>query len=106
VHVVGDGQVQLAVAIVVDEGAAGAPLLARTGDTCLLRNLLEGSIALVVEEAVFAIAGNVDVVESVVVIVSNAGTLSPVGFAWLGAEVVPGRLVPLTRKMSGQPSLS
>ncbi len=73
VNVVGNGEIQLAVAVVVDEGTAGAPLLACSSDASLLGYLLECSIALVVEEAVFAVAGDVDVVESVVVIVSNAG---------------------------------
>jgi hypothetical protein len=77
VHVVGDGEVELAVAVVVDEGTAGAPLFSCSGDSGLLGYLFEGAIALVVEEAVFAVAGDVEIVESVVVIVSDAGALAP-----------------------------
>ena len=62
--VVGDGEVELAVAVVVDEGAAGAPFLASAGDAGLLGYFLEGPIALVVEEAVVAVAGDIEVVDS------------------------------------------
>ncbi len=77
VHVVGDGEVQLAVAVVIDEGTAGAPLFSCSSDAGLLGYLFEGAIALVMEETVFAVAGDVEVVESVVVIVPDADTLAP-----------------------------
>ncbi len=70
---------RLAVAVVVDEGAAGAPLLAGAGDAGLLGDLAEGAVALVVEEAVFAVGGDVEVVEAVVVVVADAGALAPAG---------------------------
>ena len=63
VHVGGDHQVELAVAVVVDEGAAGAPLVSGAGDAGLLGDFLEGAISLVVEEAALAVAGDVHVVE-------------------------------------------
>ena len=76
-HVVGDGEVQLAVAVVIDKGTAGAPLLSCSGDAGLVCYLFEGAIALVVEESVLAVAGDVDVVVSVVVIISDADALAP-----------------------------
>ena len=88
-------------------------------------------VALVVVEAVVAVSGDVEVVVAVVVVVADAGALSPAGVGEAGfggdigecaivvvmKEVAGGRgrsglagssmcVVPLTRKMSGQPSLS
>jgi hypothetical protein len=76
-HIVGDGDIQFAVAVVIDEGAAGAPFFAGSSDACLLGHLFEGAIALVVKEAIFTVAGHVDVVEPIVVIVANAHALAP-----------------------------
>jgi hypothetical protein len=77
VHIVGDGEVELAVAVVIDEGTAGAPLFSCSGDACLLGYFFEGAIALVVKEAIFTVAGDIEIVESVVVVVPDAGALSP-----------------------------
>ena len=79
VDVVGDDEVELAVAVVVDEGAAGAPLFAGACHSCLLGYFFEGAVALVVEETILAVAGDVEVVEAVVVIVADAGSLTPTG---------------------------
>src|ERR1700733_14035459 len=65
VYIVGDGEIEFAVAIIVNEGAARSPLFAGTGNACLLRYLLEGSVALVVEGAIFGIGGGVCGVEHV-----------------------------------------
>ena len=48
VHVVGDHQVEMAVAIVIDEGAAGAPGFSGAGDAGLLADIGEGAVAVVV----------------------------------------------------------
>jgi hypothetical protein len=48
-------------------------------DTCGRRNFLGGSISLVMIEPVFTIVGHVEVIESVVVVVPYAGSLSPPG---------------------------
>ncbi len=128
--VVGDDEIEFAVAVVVDEGAAGAPLFAGACDSGLLGYFFEGAVALVVEEAVLAVAGDVEIVEAIVVVVADAGSLAPavetkpawavtsvkvpswllwkrwlVGFSF-GFAGSLGRVLPLTRKMSGQPSLS
>ena len=79
VDVVGDDEIEFAVAVVVDEGAAGAPLFAGACDSGLLGYFFEGAVALVVEEAVLAVAGDVEVVEAVVVVVADAGSLTPAG---------------------------
>ncbi len=79
VDVVGDDEIEFAVAVVVDESAAGAPLLTGAGDSGLFGYLFEGAVALVVEEAVLAVAGDVEIVEAVVVVVADAGSLAPAG---------------------------
>jgi hypothetical protein len=48
VDVVGDDEVEFAIAVVVDEGAASAPLLACACDSGLLGDLFEGAVVLVV----------------------------------------------------------
>ena len=99
VDVVGDGDVELAVAIVVDEGAAGAPLLAGAGDPGFAGYLAKRAVALVVEEAVEAVSGDVDVVVSIVVVVADAGALSPAGGgeAGFGGDVGECAIVIVTK---------
>jgi hypothetical protein len=95
VHIVGDGEVEFAVAIVINEGTAGAPLFSCSGDAGLLGHLFEGAIALVVEEAVFAVGSDVDVVEPVVVVVPDACTLAPAcrDEPCLGSDIGEGTVV-------------
>ena len=63
--VVGDSDVELTVPVVVDEGATGAPFLACAGDACLFGNLVEAAAALVVIQAVFTVAGYVQVGQAI-----------------------------------------
>ena len=79
VDVVGDGDVEFAIAVVVDEGATCPPLLAGAGDAGLLRNLAEAAVAFVVIEAILAVAGYVEIGQAIVIVVANAGPLAPAG---------------------------
>ena len=54
VHVVGDDKIELAVAVVVDKSATGAPLLSTAGYASRGRDFAEGAIALIVVEAIGA----------------------------------------------------
>ena len=60
---------------------------------------LEGSIALVVVEAVEAVSGDVEVVVSIVVVVADAGALSPggIGEAGFGGDVGECAIVIVTK---------
>src|SRR4051794_41180009 len=49
-HVVGDEQIEMAVAIVIQETAACAPAVFDARHACLLRNIREGAIAVVAVE--------------------------------------------------------
>ena len=103
VHIVGDGDVELAVAVVVHKGAAGAPLLAAARRAGLLGHFLEGSVAFVMVQAIFAVGGDVDVVVAVVVIIADAGSLPPTGGdeAGLGGDVGEGAVVVVVEEMAG-----
>ena len=77
--VIGDDEIEFPIAVVVDEGATGAPLFASACDSGLLGDLFEGAVALIVKETVFTIVGDVEVVEAIVVVIADAGSLAPAG---------------------------
>src|SRR5690348_12484986 len=65
IHVVGNQQVKLAVAVVVHEGATRPPGFAVAGHPGLFANLGEGAVIVVVEP-VLAIVGDVDIIPAIV----------------------------------------
>src|SRR5579871_1099087 len=103
VHVVGDDEIEFAVAVIVDEGAAGSPLFAGAGDSGSFGDLFEGAIALIVEEAILAIAGDVKVVEAVVVIITDADSLAPAdgSQACTGSDVSERTIVVVVEEVTG-----
>jgi hypothetical protein len=122
----------VAVAVVVDEGAAGVPANLRAGldQAGLLGDVGEGAVAVVAIERVLAVVGDEEIVVAVVVVVADAAGLAPAGLVLqarapiVTSVKVPSRLFlkrwqrgscpagkpssrqPLTRKRSSQPSLS
>src|SRR5262249_30615013 len=77
IDVVGREEIEAAVAIVVDEGAAGVPARTRLGETRRARDVGEAAVALVVIQAVLPVVGHEEIVAAVVVVVADAGALSP-----------------------------
>jgi hypothetical protein len=75
--VVGDEQVEAAVAVVVEEGTAGAPARPCARDPGARGDVGEPAAPVVVEELVEPVVGDVDVGAAVVVEVADAGTLPP-----------------------------
>src|SRR5258708_30841882 len=69
----------MAVAVVIDEGAAVAPGFARTCDACFLAYVRECAVAVVVIEDVFSVVRDVEIFPAVVVVVADAGALAPSG---------------------------
>jgi hypothetical protein len=69
----------------------------------LLRDVLEGAVALIVEEVVLAVCGDVEVVVAVVVVVADAGTLSPGGEGEAGfdGDVGEGAVVVVVEEVAG-----
>src|SRR5260370_22957079 len=77
IDVVGDEKIELAVAIVIDEGTAGIPALAFGGNAGFGGDIGERAVAIVVVEDVFAEVGNEEIVEAVVLVLAPAPPLSP-----------------------------
>ena len=78
IHVIRDDEIEVAVAVVVDERTTGAPGLTGSRDAGFLRNLGEHSVIVVVEP-VLAVVGDVEIFPSVVVVVADAHALAPAG---------------------------
>ena len=128
IDIVGDEEIELAIAVVVHEGAAGIPALAIAGDAGFFADVRKSAVAVVVKENVFAEVSDEQVFEAVVVVVANADALSPTGVGQasfrrdVGESAIaiifeqmrvgscpagkPSRRQPFTRKISSQPSLS
>ena len=79
VDVVGDEEVEFAVAIVIDESATCGPAGSHARDSGLLADVGEGAVAVVVVEHVLAVVGDEQIVVAVVVVVADADALSPAG---------------------------
>ena len=77
VDIVRNHQVQLAIAIIVNKRAAGAPLLSGSGHSGYFREFPKSSVSLVVVEPILAIAGHIEIVISIIVIVADADALPP-----------------------------
>ena len=90
VDVVGDEQIEVAVAVVIDESAAGVPAvqpLSRCrGDAGLSRDVRERAVAVVVLQDAVAPVGDEQIVVAVVVVVADAHALAPAGARQPGFE--------------------
>ena len=97
VDVVGGEQVEAAVAVVVEEGAARAPARAHVAESRRVGHVLERAVARVAEQAVLAPEGDEQILVAVVVVVAGAGALSPARRCQPGRAVtssnVPSRLL-------------
>ena len=81
VDVVGDEEIEMAVFVVVDPGAAGVPARFGAGleEAGAFGDVGEGAVAIVVIENVLAVVGDEEIVVAVVVVVADAAGLSPAG---------------------------
>src|SRR5216683_2966269 len=84
IDVVGDEQIELAVAVVVNKGAAGAPGFSVAGNLGFLADVGEGAVAVVVVEDVFAVVRDVEIFPAVVVVVADAYALARPGVSQAG----------------------
>ena len=84
IDVVGDEQIELAVAVVVDKSAPGAPGFSVAGNFGFLADVGEGAVSVVVVEDVFAVVGDVKIFPAVVVVVADAYALAPPGVSQAG----------------------
>src|SRR4029077_10290970 len=69
-HVVGDDQIEVAVAVVVEPGSAGRPA-SGIFDAGFVGDIREGSVAVVVEESAGRESGDVEILKAIVVEVSG-----------------------------------
>src|SRR5439155_1759819 len=101
--VVGDEKIEAAVAIVVDESAAGVPALAVSGDSGFFADVSECAIAVVVIENILSEVGDEEIVETVVVVVAYANTLSPAGMkkSCFGGDVSESPIAIVFEEMIG-----
>jgi hypothetical protein len=67
----------MTVAVIVDESAAGAPCFARACDAGFLADVGECSVAIVVIKDILAVVSDVQILETIVVIVADTGALAP-----------------------------
>ena len=77
VDVVGDEEIEFAVAIVVHKGAASAPAGSLSCDAGLLADIGEGAVSVVVVQNILAVVGDEQIVEAIVIVVADADALTP-----------------------------
>src|ERR1700757_2996924 len=78
-HVVGDEQVEVAVAVVIHKAATRAPAGLVVPQPGRLGHIGEGAVTIVAEEAILAVVRAEDIFESVVVVVADTHSGSPSG---------------------------
>ena len=103
VHVVGDEQVQMAIAIVIEKTTTGSPPVPAARDAGLLGNIGESAVTVVVIEHVPAPVADKQVVEAVVVIVADTAALAPSGVSQAGlpGDIGEGAVAIVTEKIAG-----
>ena len=84
VDVVGDEEVEVAVAVVVEERAAGVPSGLRLQEACFGGDIGEGAVAVIAIEDILSVVADEEIVPAIVVVVADAATLSPAAAAKAG----------------------
>src|SRR5271165_124972 len=74
----------MAVAVVIDEGAAVAPGFAGACNAGFFADVGEGAVTIVMVKDVFAVIGDEEVVVAVVVVIADADALPPAGMGEAG----------------------
>src|ERR1019366_10102984 len=76
-QIIGDEEIQVAVPVEIHERAAGSPPVAFVKQARLFSDVGERAVAIVPVEDVLRPAGNEDILETVVVVVSNGYAAEP-----------------------------
>src|ERR1700677_175683 len=84
--IVCDHQVELAVAIIIDKGATGSPLSATSGNPGSPAHFFERAIVLIVVEPVGPVIRDVQIIESIIVVITHASSLAPSARGESGSE--------------------
>ncbi len=77
VEIVGDKQVEVAVAVVIEESASRAPAVCRLRQTGGLGHVRESAVAVIAIEDVLSPVGDEQIVEAVIVVVADADAAGP-----------------------------
>ena len=77
VDVVSDEEIEIAVTVVVEEGAAGVPAGFRLEEASFGSDVGEGTVAVVAVEDVLTVVTDEEIVPTVVVVVADTAALSP-----------------------------
>src|SRR4051812_41650916 len=86
IDVVGNEQIEFAVAIVVNESAAGVPALAIARDSGLLAYIGERPVTVIVIKNVLPEVGDKQIIPPVVVVIAHAASLAPAGMRDTGPQ--------------------
>ena len=105
-HIIGDYQIEFAVAIVINPGSAGRKFI-RTPHPGRLGHLGKGSVSVVVKEMALAECGNEDIIEAIVVVVTYRNSKSenrnskPGAASHIGERAVVIIVIKLGRRRAG-----
>ncbi len=77
IDVIGDKEVELAVAVVIDKGAAGAVADTRHGKMGLGGDVFKGAVAPIAIKDVVAVVGDQQVGVAVIVVIADTDPLAP-----------------------------
>ena len=94
IHVVGDEKIEIAVAVIVDEGAAGAPARAGDGQPGFRRDVGEFAAAPVAVQDVGPVVGDQQIGVAVVIDIAYTGGLCPAGAGEAGFAADLGKMAP------------
>ena len=78
VHIVGDKQIEVPIAVIIHKGAPGAPAcVALIEQTRLPRHIRKGAIAVVAVKSVLTVVGDEDVFKTIVVVIRYSNSAGP-----------------------------
>ena len=94
----------MAVAVIIDKGASGAPGFAVACNAGLFADIGERAVTIVVIQNVFAVIGNVKIFPAVVVVIADANALAPSGAeqAALPNDIGKGAIMIVVVEMAGR----
>lgn len=80
IDVVGDEEIEMPVAVIVEKGAAGVPTGFGLEESSRGYHIGEGSIAVIAVEGILAVIRNEEVIPSIVVVIADTAALAPSSF--------------------------
>src|SRR5579875_1846680 len=89
IDVIGDEQIQVTVAVVVEEGTSRTEANAGVQEPGLFRQVREGSVAVIPEKPILSVVSDKQVFKTIVVVVANADPVRPArrGDSGLGGDI-------------------